>query len=150
MRPRLELREEAHVLDGDHGLIGKGLEQLDLLAREWPWCRPRVDGDGSDGDAKAHHGHRQYASESSAPQAGELVVRVFEDIGYVDRLSGQNRPTADGTLAHGARVSASQSLCPLRARVVHRFQMNELAVEPQNGRRIAIAESRVLPSDGVE
>ena len=94
MRPRLELREEAHVLDGDHGLIGKGLEQLDLLAREWPWGRPRVDGDGSDGDAKAHHGHRQYASESSAPQAGEHVVRVFEDIGYVDRLSGQNRPTA--------------------------------------------------------
>ena len=94
MRPRLEFGEEAHVLDGDHGLIREGLEQLDLLAREWPWGCPRVDGDGSDGGSKAHHGHRQYASESSAPQAGEHVVRVFEDIGYVDRLSGQNRPTA--------------------------------------------------------
>jgi hypothetical protein len=31
---RLELLEESRVLDGDHGLVGKGLKQRDLLVRE--------------------------------------------------------------------------------------------------------------------
>ena len=31
---RLHLVEQAHVLDRDHGLIGKGLDQIDLLIRE--------------------------------------------------------------------------------------------------------------------
>src|SRR5262249_44255639 len=31
---RLQFLEEAHVLDGNDGLIGKGLEQLDLFVRE--------------------------------------------------------------------------------------------------------------------
>ena len=30
----LEFLEQPHVLDGDHGLIGEGLEELDLLVRE--------------------------------------------------------------------------------------------------------------------
>ena len=30
---RLQLREEADVLDGDHGLVGEGLEQRDLASR---------------------------------------------------------------------------------------------------------------------
>ena len=30
----LQFREQAHVLDGDDGLVGEGLEQLDLLLRE--------------------------------------------------------------------------------------------------------------------
>ena len=32
--PRFELREQPHVLDGDHRLGGEGLGQLDLLVRE--------------------------------------------------------------------------------------------------------------------
>ena len=32
--PRLELLEQPHVLDGDHGLGGERLRQLDLLGRE--------------------------------------------------------------------------------------------------------------------
>ena len=34
---RLELREQARVLDGDHGLVGEGLEQRDLGRREPSW-----------------------------------------------------------------------------------------------------------------
>ena len=29
------LVEQAHVLDGDHGLVGEGLEQFDLMIAEW-------------------------------------------------------------------------------------------------------------------
>ena len=34
-RARLHLLEQPRVLDGDHGLVGEGLEQLDLLVGEW-------------------------------------------------------------------------------------------------------------------
>ena len=33
----LEFREEAHVLDGDHCLVGEGLEQRDLILRKRAW-----------------------------------------------------------------------------------------------------------------
>ena len=32
----LEFFEQAHILDGDHGLIGEGLQQADLFLRERP------------------------------------------------------------------------------------------------------------------
>ena len=34
--PRLELLEQAHVLDGDHGLVAEGLQELDMAGRELP------------------------------------------------------------------------------------------------------------------
>ncbi len=37
---RLELGEEAHVLDGNHGLVGEGLQEPDLGVREWPHFSP--------------------------------------------------------------------------------------------------------------
>ena len=36
LRARLHLVEQAHVLDGDHRLVGKSLEQFNLLLGEWP------------------------------------------------------------------------------------------------------------------
>ena len=35
---RLQLGEQADVLDGDHGLVGEGLQQLDLPVGEGPGC----------------------------------------------------------------------------------------------------------------
>ncbi len=48
-RARLQLLEEADVLDGDDGLVGEGLEQLDLTIGERPrlGTRDRNDADGS-------------------------------------------------------------------------------------------------------
>jgi hypothetical protein len=48
----LELREQPHVLDGDDRLVGKGLEQLDLLVGEQPDLGSR-DGDRSERDSLA-------------------------------------------------------------------------------------------------
>ena len=36
MRALAQLVEQARVLDGDDGLVGKGGDQLDLLVGEWP------------------------------------------------------------------------------------------------------------------
>ena len=35
LRPRFEFLEEPYILDGDHGLVGEGLQQLDVLFAEW-------------------------------------------------------------------------------------------------------------------
>ena len=43
-----QLREQAHVLDGDHRLVGEGLEQRDLLVGERPDLAA-TDEDGADG-----------------------------------------------------------------------------------------------------
>src|SRR5215831_4694390 len=38
--PGLELPEQAHVLDGDDRLVGKSLQQRDLLIGEWIYFGP--------------------------------------------------------------------------------------------------------------
>src|SRR5262249_22597968 len=46
-----QLLEQAHILDGDDGLVGEGLEETNLAIREWTWCciRPSApDGNCSD------------------------------------------------------------------------------------------------------
>ena len=58
-RPGPELAEEPRVLDGDHGLVREGLEQLDLGWRESTGFGA-LDGDGADGLAIAHDRSRQY------------------------------------------------------------------------------------------
>jgi len=37
----LRLVEQSRVLDGDHGLIGEGLQQVDVMGCEGPGLRPR-------------------------------------------------------------------------------------------------------------
>ena len=38
----LHFVEQAHVLNGDHRLVGEGLDQLDLLLGEWPYGSPLI------------------------------------------------------------------------------------------------------------
>jgi hypothetical protein len=45
---RHRITEQPRVLDGDDGLVGEGLEQLDLIVREAPGLRPGHD-DYADG-----------------------------------------------------------------------------------------------------
>src|SRR5262249_60794809 len=52
----LQLREQAHVLDGDHGLVREGLEECDLLIGERrDLGAPELD--GADGHAFAQEWH---------------------------------------------------------------------------------------------
>ena len=69
----LELGEQAHVLDGDDGLVGEGPQQLDLLLGK----RARhvaVHGDGADRLAFAQHRDGQDAAE--AGRLGYVVIAV--------------------------------------------------------------------------
>ena len=57
--PGLQLAEQPDVLDGDDGLVGERLDQLDLLVRERPGLRP---GDHDDADGRAVAQDRDLAS----------------------------------------------------------------------------------------
>ena len=92
-----QLVEQAHVLDGDHGLVGEAREQFDLLVREWPHGRP-VERDDADDVALLEHRHGDIRART-----GELGGRarqrgIAADIGTVhDFLAG------DHALDGGAR-----------------------------------------------
>src|SRR5437870_13824840 len=55
---RFQLLEQPHILDSDDGLVGEGLEQLDLLIREWRRSFPR-DGNQTKGPVSAYHRNHQ-------------------------------------------------------------------------------------------
>ena len=58
---RLQLREQPHVLDGDDGLVGEGLEQRDLLVGERAGSSVRDD-DRADRRALAQQRRRETGS----------------------------------------------------------------------------------------
>ena len=69
---RLQLLEQPHVLDGDDGLVGEGLEQLDLLVGEGSGLARAPTAIAPDGHAVAQHRNaratlRKLAVRATAP-----------------------------------------------------------------------------------
>src|SRR5262249_12614343 len=58
----LDFVEQAHVLDGDCGLVGEGRDQFDLLVGEWLHFRTRQS-QYANWDALAQHRNREDRSE---------------------------------------------------------------------------------------
>ncbi len=81
---RLRLLEEPHILDGDHGLVGEGLQKLDLAFVERPHLLARHDED-ADRHPFAQERHaeiRPIVAEALIFARG--VVRVGEHVGNLD------------------------------------------------------------------
>src|SRR4029450_13786373 len=84
----LQLLEQAHVLDGDGGLIGEGLEELDLRSCELSHFHT-ADSNGADRSALANHLDRQRASKPCTHKqskvfgviacVGNVLCPAFED-----------------------------------------------------------------------
>ncbi len=75
---RLELGEQAHVLDGDDRLVGERLQERDL--RVGKFSRDvAIHGDRADRLAVANHRHREHAAKSS--RCRDVVVAIFADRG---------------------------------------------------------------------
>src|SRR5262245_4623134 len=109
LRPGLELLEQPHILYGDYGLVGEGLEQCDLVVGEWPGLRA-AHGDGSDGVTLAHHGYAECAAK--ADRAGEVVVvlAIELDIGYMNNGALENHPTRQTRAARTSGDEASRGV----------------------------------------
>jgi len=102
--PRLQLLEEADVLDGDHGLIGERSDELDLFLRERAHFRS-ANQNGPNGDALAQQRRAKRCPMALEHLSGlhirELGFELCRDVVDVDRLavdhsSARYPPSADG------------------------------------------------------
>src|SRR6476620_1779618 len=96
MRARLHLVEQAHILDGDHCLVGEGRGQFDLLFRkrlsfhtaQYQYTNRR---------SFPHKGDAEYrATASDTPDLGPVVFWSGLGIVNVDRFPSKQR-AADGS-----------------------------------------------------
>ena len=94
---RLHLVEQADILDGDHRLVGEGLDQLDLLvvkglgSRPASWRRRR-----SDSPSRSSGTPARCVCRPASATAAMRVFGVGQNVGDVDdRRSSTARPTAD-------------------------------------------------------
>jgi hypothetical protein len=95
----LNFLEQAHVLDGDDGLVGEGVGEFDLLIGERPH-RAAAQNDDTNRIAFAQQRHTENGVETSPPN--DFLHRVFGiglDVGDMDRLSlQQNAPSHSSTI----------------------------------------------------
>src|SRR6266478_101442 len=83
-RLRLHLLEQPHVLDGDDGLVGEGLQQCDLLVREGFHRRP-IHRKCPDGNTLAQHRNAKHGAISAAFLGlVPIVFGIDKDIGYMN------------------------------------------------------------------
>src|SRR5262249_33817174 len=80
---RLQLGEQADVLDGNDGLVGERLDELDLLVAE------RLDvaspqSERADRLSVAQHRDREDRAESELAPQRARVFRIFADVGDLD------------------------------------------------------------------
>ena len=89
-----QLLEQSGILDGDHGLIGEVLHQLDLLVCERPDFLAE---DGNRSDQLAFLEHRHHDKRPGAAEFAQLhdrpetrhIVWFLRDIRDVNELPGQ-------------------------------------------------------------
>src|SRR5262249_59745018 len=90
---------QADVLDGDHCLVGEGLEQADLLAGEWAYLES-PDEDRADGRLLAQQRHGQDCPDAGAPYAGvnlwSVPIELLQDVFEVHRSLLENRAPGCG------------------------------------------------------
>ena len=97
----LDLLEQAHVLDSDHGLVGEGLQQFDLFIGEWPDLSSANMND-PDGQAFAKQRRREYRANAAwwlltSHRFRKLCLRLYRDVTDMNRLPVEYRATASRT-----------------------------------------------------
>ena len=97
----LQFREQADVLDGDHRLVGEGLEERDLLGREGIGLGPPIDEvDDAKRRTLAQQRRRHHGPDvgPTLPQAGHRCRELGlggQDVLDVDRPPVAHHPSAD-------------------------------------------------------
>ena len=76
----LRLVEQPRVLDGDHGLVGEGLQQTDCLVVKGS-CFAARDADRADCNTVAQHRHHQHAAPADRSRK---FLDVLREIGSVN------------------------------------------------------------------
>src|SRR5215468_3668759 len=133
-----QFRKQAHVLDGDHGLVGKGLEQSDLLVREGIHLgtakRDRAQRGALPEQRNAQQGSGALRQGVCAPFRKFLRVRL--DIGDLKRPPLQHAASGDGSPYKGDREVHWN-----RNWAVVGGQLQALLVDPKEIRVVSPAEA---------
>ncbi len=135
-RARLHLFEQARVADGDHSLIGEGLQHGDLLVAERLSLGAAND-NGAEALALPHERHGQNGAMAHAP--GEiLAVRKLpafrRQIVHMNRLAVDDRTPPDPTSAERPRFEAEGNGAAMRA------EAHRVAVLENDGRVVGVAD----------
>src|SRR5215467_12417961 len=135
----LELLEQPHVLDGDDGLVGEGLEQRDLLVGERPYLIS-VDCDDTEQRSRSDHRDRHDTSDGV-----DQVLHPKCVLGLAQRIFDVDGLTLEGGTPRRATPSGHDGIFfeirfELRAGVVLRCGMQTLTVEPPDSTVLRAAE----------
>ncbi len=147
---RFQLLEQAHVLDGDHRLVGERLEQGDLLVGESPGFRP-ADGDGADRAALAHEGNGEDAAEAPGECGGPLrILVILQHVRDRDHAASQDCPAGPSAPARWHREGLAYGVGPFRIHIRRSHQVDQLAVERRDQRRAGTAQLQRRRPDRLE
>src|SRR5262249_12593856 len=124
----LQLSEQAHVLDGDDGLVGERLEQLHLRRRERPGAIADDD-DRAERASVAKQGHAAGGPPGSRARKIMRVRRICEQV--LDVYDGSRQDRASGHLAtiRPQGIYAPDEVERLGSVVVVGREVQELAIE---------------------
>ena len=136
---RLHLVEQAHVLDGDDGLIGEGLQEVDLALGEWA-SLPTCDHEYADNGIVALHRDSQRrakvkAGASEARRYFRIDVRIIEQVGNAMHLAGPDHALGSRAAARPDRAALEQVADVFGARARNRLALESVvAAQIEKGR----------------
>ncbi|MEY9528684.1 hypothetical protein ABIF70_009825 [Bradyrhizobium japonicum] len=122
-RAVLHLVEQAGVLDRDHGLVGKGLEQADRLVRERAGLAARH-ADGSDGNAVAQHRNHEDAAIAARPRQ---LPHGLREVGLVLHVA------AEGVFTTRRHPAVNARCCKRRRERATQLRVAGLVVGGEGG-----------------
>ncbi len=149
-RPRLQLPEQANILDRDDGLVGEGLEQLDLGVGERRGLG-LVDVDRANGKPIAQHRDGEDASEFGRLREGAvLVLGIRVHIGDAHDRPGKNGPAGGEAPAGTAGVDAAKRIGPFRPDLGLCREVDQLAIKGRHDTAGGATESQRGVGDAIE
>ena len=143
VRPLLQLLKQAHVLDGDHRLVGERRDQLDLLVGEGLDFGP-PDHDDANESALPEHGNSQDRAETSPCldfRVFQFVFRVSHDVWDLHRPSLKGDPPDDSASSRTDWVPLKEIL-QFGGDVVSDRQLEQLTVQSEDESFVGTAQSR--------
>src|SRR5262249_50720814 len=134
----LQFREQPDILDGDHGLVGKGLQKFDLALRKWARFGP-IHIDCPDCDAFVQHWNRHGTSEE-VPDSTKRILSVGIDIRDVLDGSIEDCPTTSAPPVWAGWKFTAQGVDARRRPPTVSRKVKQRSVEPKDGTELRLTE----------
>jgi hypothetical protein len=142
----LQLSEQADVLDGDHRLVGEGLEQRDLLAGEGPDDSPRH---RNGAQRPALQDHRDGENRSKRTEGGGQL-RILADICDLNDGGREDRPGRHAAVARRLGESPLGCIDLFGRAAVVSDEVDQIPVESKQMGVVSFAQGGRRSDDGVE